>query len=474
MSNALAANGPNCYRQCGPWTARRSDHRTGDGQSAWHRGGVFAMVLCCFVLTIPAWSSETHAEVALYEGDRIKIDFAVDAKAVVFLQDNPWFGEAVANIGADTDTWAEFAIEPAIYLTFNRVLGGELFGGFSGVGTKNFGESADGLSVGFDNPEEATLELAYGGWRRDFGEDISLEALGGNFDYQIGTGFLIIDGGADGGNRGGFYLGARSSGRAGALVRLTVGNLLAEGFYIGNNPRREGIRGEVAGGNLEYDFSGWAKIGATFLQVVDIDNPEPGDLRDKLRTYDFRAEASPIDNLTLSGELALQRGGDIFDGEGWWVQAHYAFGHVPFQPTLTYRYAVVTGDDPATPDDEGFEPLAYGFTDYEQWYQGEITGNWIFSNTNQRTHLIKGSAALTDRLTLTGAWLNIQLDEPAELGVSSDNFGNEINVFLDWSVNDHLFLSAAAATLFPGDGAEQFTGGDRTWSHFMFYASVSY
>lgn len=88
--------------------------------------------------------------------------------------------------------------------------------------------------------------------------------------------------------------------------------------------------------------------------------------------------------------------------------------------------------------------------------------------------MVKGSASLTDRLTLTGAYLNITLDEPGALGVVSDEFGDEFDVFLNWGVNDNLSLSAAVAMLVPGDAATQFTGGTRTWSHFMLYASFSY
>jgi hypothetical protein len=147
---------------------------------------------------------------------------------------------------------------------------------------------------------------------------------------------------------------------------------------------------------------------------------------------------------------------------------------VTWQPTFSYRYAVVTGDDQQTSDFEGFEPLAYGFSDYETWYQGEIAGNWVFANTNLDTHLLKNTLSFSPSLSMTTAYLDLSLNEPAALGIESDDFGNEVNVFLDWEASDNLFISASYAILWPGDGAEQFTGGDKTWSHFMLYASYSY
>jgi len=88
--------------------------------------------------------------------------------------------------------------------------------------------------------------------------------------------------------------------------------------------------------------------------------------------------------------------------------------------------------------------------------------------------MIKGSATLTDSVSVTASWLNFTLDEPGQIGVSDEAFGDEIDVFLDWQATDRLFLSAVAAVMIPGDGAEQFTGGDKTWSHIMFYASVAF
>ncbi len=431
---------------------------------------------CAAIAVLCAWfglasMKVAHAQMALYKENRFEISVGLDATSVLFSQNNPWFGEAAANIGAETGEWGEFAVSPGLYFTIDSTFGGQVFGGISGVGTKTYDESADGIAVGSDDPGKITLEEAFLGWRRDFSEETSIELTGGNFDYEIGSGFLVKDGGSDGGNRGGFYLGARSAFYRSGLVRFTVGNLLTEAFYLVNNPRRGGIEGAIAGVNLEYDFSGRAKIGATYIDVVDVDDPQVGPVGEKLRTYDFRAEATPLENLTLSGEYAFQNGAGLFEGKGWWLQPSYSLDDAPLKPTLAYRYAVVTGDDPNTADSEEFKPLAYGFTDYAQWYQGEITGNWIFGNTNQRTHLVKGSISPIESITLTAVWLNIKLDKPGALGVASDNLGNEFDVFLDWQVNDLLFLSAAMAILSPGNGAKQFTGGADTWSHFMLYAS---
>ncbi|AXK42295.1 hypothetical protein DVR09_08045 [Erythrobacter aureus] len=85
--------------------------------------------------------AQVAAQTTVYETEEFSLDVGLDAAAVVFIQNNPWFGEAEANIGVDTDGWTEFAIEPQLYLTVPQVLGGELTAGVSLVGTKTIGES---------------------------------------------------------------------------------------------------------------------------------------------------------------------------------------------------------------------------------------------------------------------------------------------------------------------------------------------
>jgi hypothetical protein len=414
------------------------------------------------------------AQEVIYETDRVRVEAGLDAASVVFFQHDSWFGEAQANIGVESGTWNEFAIEPQLYLTIKDVLGGELTAGISAVASQTFGESAEGFAAGIDDPGAATLEKLYVGWKANFGADDFVEIMGGDFDYQIGTGFLIKDGGRDGGNRGGFYLGARSASRGSALARLQKGNLLLEGFWLGNNPGRGGIKAHVRGINAEYTFSERASIGATYIEVAHFDDLVSWSVAEQLKTYDVRGAVSVTDRLTFSGEYARQTGAEHYEGDGWYAQATYKFADLPLEPTLSYRYAVVTGDDPSTSQNEAFVPLAYGFTDYAQWYQGELTGNWIFGNSNQKTHLVKGTASLSQAVSITSIWLDVALDDPRQLGVEDDDFGNEFNVILDWEASEQLFLSAAVAVLVPGAAAREFTGGNNTWAHLMLYASFSF
>ena len=136
----------------------------------------------------------------------------------------------------------------------------------------------------------------------------------------------------------------------------------------------------------------------------------------------------------------------------------------------------LSGDDPDTEEDERFRPLAYGFTDYGTWYQGEIAGNYPLENSNLISHLLRAQAFPTEKLTLNLLYYNFKLDEKQIFGdpVSSDDFGDEINFSADWAYNDNTYLIGTYGVLFPDDAAEDFTGGDDTWQYLMLYVNYTF
>ena len=143
-----------------------------------------------------------------------KVVFNVDLIGAGYQSQNSWFGESASFIGENTDSWADFGVEPQI--TLEMPMGeGVFFGAISGVYTSTYGTDASGVGAGLDDTSESTLEQGHIGWRaEDFFEGIEGDTFSvtlGKQDYNIGTGLLINDGGGDGGERGGWYLGDRKS-----------------------------------------------------------------------------------------------------------------------------------------------------------------------------------------------------------------------------------------------------------------------
>ena len=72
-------------------------------------------------------------------------------------------------------------------------------------------------------------------------------------------------------------------------------------------------------------------------------------------------------------------------------------------------------------------------------------------------------------------YYNFTLDENNIFGtpVTSDDWGDEFDVAVEWAIDDHLYLIGVMAVLSPGDAAKQYTGDDKDWVYNMLYLSYS-
>ncbi len=424
------------------------------------------------------FSSNAFAEIELYNKNDMKLDFILDLHGGLFFNSYSNFGNSKNFIGENTDTWQEAAGEIgfAADISFGK---GSLFGSLTGVQTRTWETDASGLQIGTsdeNSPDLFTTEQAHFGWRSgttfDSLDEDAITVKVGRFDYLIGTGLLIADGAGDGGERGGWWIGARKTFKDAFLLSFDSGPLLAEAFRLKNQARRGGIEAVAVGGNVEYEFEpANLELGVTYINTDDTGDSE----FDVFNTYSYRAGWSPIENLRFDSEYVDQSKNNA-DGEAWYIQGTYAWPDVKWAPEFSYRYADLSGDDPDTEDDERFRPLAYGFTDYGTWYQGEIAGNYLLENSNLKSHMLRVQMFPTEDLTLNVLYYNFKLDEKQIFGdpVSSDEFGDEINVSADWAYNDNTYFIGTYGVLFPDDAAEDFTGGDDTWQYLMLYVNYTF
>jgi len=403
-----------------------------------------------------------------------------DTKAAVSLSlvtagfDNygSWFGESESFLGVDSDGWMEIGAEPGLTVEF--ALGnGTAFGGVSGVYTGTFNDDASGLTAGMDDPDDFTLEQAHLGWRLEdvfagLANDTVSVSLGRQ-DYSIGTGLIINDGSADGGERGGWYIGLRKAFPHAAIVRLKSDELLLEAFDLENDPRRGGTDGDATGVNGEYYFGGKGMLGGSFLVV----NANLAGY-DDLDVYSVRGEIRPLAGLSLSGEYVNQDS-DQIEADGYYAQGLYEFETVKWKPGFTYRFAHFDGDDPNTDTDEQYREIAYGSTDYGYWVQGEITGNYPLGNGNLESHMVRAKMTPIEAITVGLFYYDFTLDQEQIFGeiVSSDDWGDEVNVTVDWQATDRIYVIGVMGTLMPGDAAQEWVGGSDDWRYAMLYFSFA-
>ena len=411
-------------------------------------------------------AATAQADYELYNANDTKLDLQLTVVGAQFGQDQPWWGEQHSFLNVSADHWTEFGTKfGAIFET--KLWGGTAFGQVSGVYTRSSGDDPSALTAGLSDESETTLERGNLGWKTDdtwTGLDKSTVSVQlGRFDYSIGTGMIINDGGSDGGERGGWYIGMRKSFQNGALVSLDSTALKVQLFRIKNNPRQGGTQGEARGVNADYTFgeSGAATLGGTYMRVYRESTDEDMDV------YDGRGSWTALPGLTLSGEYAYEDGKD-FTGKGYYAQGLYEFSDVPWKPSFTYRYALFNDE---------FNTLAYGYTDYGYWFQGEIAGNYPLYNNNLKSNMVRAKVTPTDKITVSLFYYNFKLDDPTTFSpaVTSDDFGDEVNLTFDWQATDRIYVITVLGDLMPGDGAKQWVGatGDKDWLYAMLYVSFT-
>lgn len=438
------------------------------GNKLQHRRMRCVSLLCAALL--PTFAAAEHE---LYNTEESKLVLNFTAMGAGFLNSDSWFGQSEAFLGADTDTWGEFGAE--IGLAWEYASGRSTwFAELSGLYTATGSNDASGLTIGEDDSDQANTEQAHIGWRYDDPlaglEEDTFSFSVGRQDYLIGTGLLIADGGSDGGEDGGWYLGMRKAFQETVIASLKSNSLVAEGFFIKNRPRRGGVQGDATGVNLEYTFPGGITTGLTYM-VVD---PRLEDT-DDLDVWSGRLGWSGLGGLELNGEYVIEDSSQI-DADGWYGEIAWSFADSAWAPRISYRYADFDGDDPNTATDERFREIAYGYTDYGSWFQGEISGNYPLANGNLQSHQFRVKAQPNEALTLNLLYYDFSFNVPASLdpAVTSDDWGDEINFTADWAVTDKWYLIGVLAVLFPGDAAEQWVGGDEDWLYSMFYVSYTY
>jgi hypothetical protein len=408
------------------------------------------------------FASGAMADYELYNKDDTKLDLQLMAVGAQFGQDQSWFGESHSFLNASESHWTELGSEFGLKFE-SKLWGGTVFGQASGVYTHTSGDDASGITTGMSEESKTTLEQGNLGWKTDAtftGLDKStLSVQLGRFDYSIGTGMLINDGGSDGGDRGGWYLGLRKAFQNGLLIKLDSTTLKAEVFDFKNNPRKGGPQGEARGTNVDYTFgeSGSVTLGGSYMKVYPEGNQADANV------YDGRASWTALKGLTFSGEYAYEDSKDI-NGKGYYAQALYEFSDVAWKPSLTYRYALFNDE---------FNPLAYGYTDYGYWFQGEIAGNYPLYNNNLKSNMLRANVKPREGIVVNLFYYQFKLDDPTSFGVTSDDFGDEVDLTVDWQATDRIYVIAVLAQLNPGNAAEQWTGGNKDWKYGMLYVSFT-
>ena len=291
----------------------------------------------------------------------------------------------------------------------------EVYGKISAVGERTYGSvPADfGLDISSFGAEDLSIGWRSGNAFEGLGEN-ALDFVVGRTQYQLGHGFLLFDGAAEGGSRGGYWTNARKAFELAAIGRFKPGAHTVEAFYLDKDELEENDTGSrLWGANYEYAIGEHTTLGATYMKWFADAALEPG--RDGLNVFNVRAYTAPlrgIPDLSFEFEYASERNGEALDSNAWTAQGSYELSDVSWTPTFTYRYAFFQGDDPGTTNNEAFDPLFPGFHDWGYWWQGEIAGGYFLSNSNLKSHLVRAQVTPNDAVGGGLLFYKFSLDQP--------------------------------------------------------------
>ena len=411
----------------------------------------------------------------------------------LFSDGNPWFGRpevfTAGNplvedpaLGADTGdraSWTEsllqLGVAGAAPLNASGLYG---FGALTAIGV-----AANGQDIFRDDQRSSLdLEKAYVGvLYAPLDEELRLKLSVGRQNYSLNDGFLVSQFGSqwNAGPRPGVYLAPRTtqdrsvvasakyrdwSGTFFALDPNELGSIESDTRLLGLNLAHAGV------GRWSGDLSVLhVPRSRTAYRAPDgiarsREGLWTGAAHLRLRTRPDHSD------FWFESELAHQ-GHEDFDMVAWagYGELGYYWRTRPWTPSLSYRFAAFSGDDPDTADYERFDTLYSGGLDH--WLQG-ISINKLLSQANRLSQRVRLNVAPVPKLNLTLDLYRHVADERNNLGgnpalgsLESRDLGEEIQVTARWAVRPTVLVLGIASVALPGDAIDAAApGGVDPWN----------
>jgi hypothetical protein len=376
--------------------------------------------------------------------------------------------DSPGNLGED---WLEFVVKP--WAEFERHSGDSSWFGKASWAYVRTDE--DAAEIGGGHGDSADFDELYLGFRKGSVEAGQFEIAAGRYSYQLAHAYLLADGNADGGSRGGYWSNARTAWAPGGRIQYQRRGHTIEAFYLDRDERPESDADTTIGG-INYEWLSaddrW-NLGASYFEIAANSAREH---LDGARVYNLRAYFQPFAiPLNFDMEFAREYNGEALDASAWYVMVDYTFNDSRWRPFLKYRYAFYEGDNPNTSADESFDPLFPGFEDWGTWWQGEIAGEYFLANSNLKTHMLQLRLHPSDNVSTSLLFFDYRLHQPGSYqgGVNSSEIGQEVNFILDWAVTDSWNISFIIAHNQPGDAVEEAHDRTRAFEYAMVYATFS-
>ena len=382
------------------------------------------------------------------------------------------------------NNWFEHSNEAGLNARYPTGSYGTLQGRVSGV----YSLTASGPDGAVSNGSRGTvtkytLESAYLAWQSEdlfpsLGHD-AVELSAGNQNYQVFDGLLFWDGGQDSTNRGANWLSPRKAFRETGIGRLTIGGFTLEGVHLKfNDDPDTGTR--LGAGRVEYVKDDWLmkhlKVGFMYFDIYESDTAS----RDGMNGIYLYHEATPLpalEDLTYKASFVREsnaKSSGLTEAYGWYVTPAYKLSSLPWNPQLSYRYAQFTGGGT-----RAFDSLFAGLSDWGTWFQGELLGEYVLSDSNLRSNQVRLLLKPNEILTLNLIYYKFLLDNRNQsFGLTpsrvSRSLADEVDLIADVAVTNWWSLTATCSMANPNAGFREAVNGSATWINAYLYMNFTF
>lgn len=410
----------------------------------------------------------------LYQSDRALAKITLNGSVGLFSDTNPWFGNAANFVAGpyqptDTVTWGEFYLEPGL-AGITRLGDWPLY--IYGAGSYTVSSSLQPDIFRTDDRLYGAVEKLYGGVLvAEPGSPVAFNLSAGRQNFQLNQGFLFsqFSGSANALERGASYSNPRTAYDMTVLANLRWGDWRLQGFFL--EPDELPIADsdtQYLGTSLSYNNNQGFEAVLSYITVPQSErvyvrpNGEPF-TREGLQVINPRVRLSPllgVSGLWAEGEYAYEFGTTAsVSAHGGYVWLGYTAADVPWRPSVSYRFAGFSGDDPATATYERFDPLqAGGLSD---WLQGISLGK-VYNNANSFSHRLTFQVQPTDSLSVSLDYYYRFADELNNLGgnralsaLESPEIGHEWLLTTRYFLSQNFMLQGVGAIAFPSRAIRQ-------------------
>lgn len=363
-----------------------------------------------------------------------------------------------------------------------------LYGGASYIVSFSAGRELFTDKSRFHGEVEDAFAGIIGGKRLDNGHDYSYNVLYGRKQFVLGNGWLIINTSMNGRERAGLQLNPRWAARNLFQAGFRWDKAMIQVFQM--RPNELPIfysRTIINGLNMELGSSDRVQLGASVLNSPrsDVKYYMPDGTvhqRDGLWVYNLRLFGNPPSGqpgLFYKAEAGYQNNAHFnMRAYAWYTQLGWNFAKTKGKPSLSYRFAYFSGDNPKTEAYERWDALYTGGTG-EQWVQGSNMYKLV-QNSNEMTHMLQLVYSPISKVqTVTQLWSFIAPQtnnlggNPGLSVMNSHYYGTELGLTVKYFHSRRWYFHLNTAITFPGDAVKGIIPDTKTWFSLMGFVRYS-